>query len=182
MYTPAYQCHTCGLPMRYDGQCLKCKEPSRHCCYCGIGLCEPDKTLCDKCSLPDCGEITIRCKPISMSYNGDEMFGKQQLVMSGGVGRIVTLDCTGMDRLRQFARKSAEFDVTITPVGQGKPKPEKTIEWAIDILNKRCHLGVEWFKKPWNAHCDIADSQRGYRTFQEAIMAAEWYERNPESK
>lgn len=27
MYEPQYQCWTCGIPMRYDGQCLKCKEP-----------------------------------------------------------------------------------------------------------------------------------------------------------
>jgi hypothetical protein len=62
--------------------------------------------------------------------------------------------------------------------GCENPKPgPMTLERAVEILNARKHLEVEWFAKPMNQFRSIADSRKGHRAEFEAIAIAEKYER-----
>ncbi len=206
MYAPQYRCHSCGVALRYNGQCDRClaphnrvdhegdpteedakafmegracfgmcascghlaflvgehgtflgtycskcqyrmqqniegrKDPTRHCCSCGIGTCDPGKSRCQKCETPEPKTITLRCKPFAWSITGNAMYGSQQVSLTSDRHRTVTLEFPLGHDLSHLGRRGAEFDVTITPVGQEQPKPEPmSVHRSIEILNKNDH-------------------------------------------
>jgi hypothetical protein len=72
--------------------------------------------------------------------------------------------------------KNSSTSVTVKAAKEVKPEP-MTLERAVEILNARKHLEVEWFAKPMNQFRSIADSRKGHRAEFEAIAIAEKYER-----
>jgi hypothetical protein len=201
MYEPQYRCDTCDVPMRRDGQCLKCLEPDED----GPEECRPpidDKLMAEKDARVDwcrcCGEIAI-------------LFGEPG--MFAGTYCLRCRDKIKRNCLAHKRRKPMHIEPTMANwlarqiidhalrgsfpnldeiIGSEdcqKPEP-MTVERAVEVLNKFRHKGCPFpnGKFAWviMGHEGSMIGHHGsgndphYLTRMEAIAIAEWYERNPE--